>query len=74
MEKMDNVRVMEKILQSLSSKFEHDVIVAVEESKDLNTMTVDDLMATSEIHEQRMKKRGRRQALKSRFLKWRASS
>ncbi|KAG5556445.1 hypothetical protein RHGRI_006893 [Rhododendron griersonianum] len=41
---------------SLSTKFEN-VVVAVEESKDLNNMTIDELMATLEIHEQWINKR-----------------
>lgn len=55
-EKMEEVRVVEKVLQSLSLKFVY-VVAVVEESKDLNTMTINELMTTSEIHEQRMKKR-----------------
>ncbi|KAI8557075.1 hypothetical protein RHMOL_Rhmol05G0306400 [Rhododendron molle] len=69
-EKLDDVRVMEKILRSLSTKFDT-VMVAVEESKDLNTMTVEELLATLEIHEQRINKRssktGQEQALQAKL-------
>ncbi|KAL5845340.1 hypothetical protein ACOSQ4_011298 [Xanthoceras sorbifolium] len=54
--KIENVSVVETILRSLSSKFEH-VVVVIEESKDLNTMTIDELKATLEVHEYRINKR-----------------
>ncbi|XP_058192064.1 uncharacterized protein LOC131309447 [Rhododendron vialii] len=53
---LDNVCVVEKILRSLNGKFEY-MVPAVEESKDTSTMTIDQLMATLEVHEQRMQRR-----------------
>ncbi|XP_028089090.1 uncharacterized protein LOC114289543 [Camellia sinensis] len=55
-EKMESLQVIEKILQSLSPKFEH-VVVAIEKSKNLSAMTTDELIGTLEIHEQRINKK-----------------
>ena len=46
---------MEKILGSLVNKFEH-VVVAIEESKDLETLSNEELMRSLEVHKQRMEK------------------
>ena len=49
-------RVVEKILRSLTNNFEN-VVCAIEESKDLVTFTVDELVNSLEAHEQRKKKK-----------------
>jgi len=54
-EKVDDIRVVEKVLQSLSSKFEH-VVVAIEEFKDLENLTIEELLGSLQVHEQRMQK------------------
>ncbi|XP_068323171.1 uncharacterized protein [Pyrus communis] len=54
-EKLDNVCVMEKILRSLTSNFEH-VVTAIEESKDLETMSAKELLGSLLAHEQCIQK------------------
>ncbi|CAK8534315.1 unnamed protein product [Lathyrus sativus] len=45
-----------KILRSLAPKFDH-VVVAIEESKDLSTLTKEEFQRMLESHEQRMTER-----------------
>ena len=55
-DKITEKDVMEKILRTLSSRFDY-VVTAIEESKDLNTMTLNDLQASLESREMWMNER-----------------
>lgn len=52
-EKMDQVVVIEKILRSMTSRFDY-VVCSVEESNDLDNLTIDELQSSLLVHEQRM--------------------
>ena len=49
-EKIEDVRVMEKLLRSLSSKFEH-VVAAIEESKNLKKISIEELLGSLQVYE-----------------------
>jgi gag-polypeptide of LTR copia-type len=55
-EEISENRVVEKILRLLTNDFEN-VVCAIEESKNLTEMTVDELSSSLEAHEQRKKKK-----------------
>ena len=52
-ESIEDVCVVKKILRSLANKFEH-VMVAIKESKNLETLSIKELMGSLQVHEQRM--------------------
>ncbi|GMY20386.1 ADP glucose pyrophosphorylase large subunit 1 [Fagus crenata] len=63
-EEMQDVKVVEKILRSLTEKFNY-VVCSIEESKDIDALTVDELQSSLIVHEQKFQKRnGEEQALK----------
>jgi gag-polypeptide of LTR copia-type len=55
-EALTDARVVEKILRSLTDNFEN-VVCAIEESKDLAKLTVDELAGSLEAHEQCKRKK-----------------
>jgi len=55
-ETLSDGRIVEKILRSLTDEFEN-VVCAIEESKDLDEVTVDELTGSLEAHEARKKKK-----------------
>ena len=63
-EYMQDVKVVEKILRSLTEKFNY-VICFIEKSKDIDALTVDELQSLLIVHEQKFQRRnGEEQALK----------
>ena len=62
-EKLDEVRIMEKVLRSLDSKFEH-IITVIEETKYLETITMEQLLGSLQAYE---KRRRRKKILWSKF-------
>jgi hypothetical protein len=52
-EMMNDVTVIEKIMRSMISKFDY-VVCSIEESKDLDTMSIDELQSSLLVHKQRM--------------------
>lgn len=48
-----NTTIVKKILRSMTPKFDY-VVCSIEESKDLDTLTIDELQSSLIVHEQRM--------------------
>ncbi|KAJ0018100.1 hypothetical protein Pint_12332 [Pistacia integerrima] len=69
-EKLEDVRVIEKMLRSLTPSFEH-VVAVTEESKDLEIMTTEELLGSLGVHELRIRRHdeviGCEQALESKM-------
>ena len=53
-EKLEDVRIMEKILRSLDPKFEH---ITIEETKDLEKIKIEQLLGTLQVYEEKNKKK-----------------
>jgi hypothetical protein len=52
-EKMEDVAVIEKILRSMTRKFDY-VVCSIEESNDIDSVSIDELQSSLLVHEQRM--------------------
>ena len=52
-ENKGNMAVVEKILRSMTPKFDY-VVCSIEQSKDIDTLTIDELQSSLLVHEQRM--------------------
>ncbi|XP_044500705.1 uncharacterized protein LOC123221816 [Mangifera indica] len=55
-EDMSDVKVVEKILRSLTEQFNY-VVCSIEESKDIDTLTIDELQSSLIVHEQKFRKK-----------------
>lgn len=63
-EQMRDVTIVEKILPTLTKRFDY-VVVSIEESKDIDLLTVDELQSSLIVHEQKFQRsNGEEQALK----------
>ena len=63
-EQMRDVTIVEKILRTLTNKFNY-VVVSIEESKDIDSITIDELQSSLLVHEQKFNRNnGEEQALK----------
>ncbi|GKB83567.1 putative RNA-directed DNA polymerase [Tanacetum coccineum] len=53
---LKETQIVEKILRTLTEKFNY-IVVSIEESKDITTLTVDELQSSLIVHEQKFKKK-----------------
>ncbi|KAI9196576.1 hypothetical protein LWI28_025118 [Acer negundo] len=52
-EKLEDVTVVQKILQSMMAKFNY-IVCSIEESKDIDTLSIDELQSSLLVHEQKI--------------------
>ena len=52
-EAMEDVKIVEKILKSMTSKWDY-VVSSIEESKDVDHMSIDELQSSLLVHEQKL--------------------
>ena len=63
-EQMRDVMIVEKILRSLTDRFNY-IVCSIEESKDIDVLSIDELQSSLVVHEQKFQKHsGEEQALK----------
>ncbi|KAG7553691.1 GAG-pre-integrase domain [Arabidopsis suecica] len=65
-DEMQDVKIVEKILRTLTENFNY-IVCSIEESKDIDSLSVDELQSSLSVHEQKMRKPsygGEEQALK----------
>ena len=65
-ENMPNKKIVEKIMRTLTEKFTY-VVVSIEESKDTDNMSIDELQSSLVVHEQKFQRsniNGEEQVLK----------
>ncbi|KAJ1385085.1 Retrovirus-related Pol polyprotein from transposon TNT 1-94 [Sesbania bispinosa] len=69
-EDMKEVTIVEKVLRTLTEKFNY-VVVSIEESKDIDTLSIDELQSSLVVHEQKFIKPSREErALKNKCPLW----
>ena len=54
-ESMEDVKIVEKILRTLTEKFNY-IVCSIEESKDIDSLSMDELQSSLIVHEQKFQK------------------